>query len=218
LEADGMRKARLMLLAPLLALVLPGLRLDSLAGLELLQVKAEVANFRGRPAVHLSDRPGGSAMAIVTASDFANGTIEAEIAGLPRAGAGEDARGFVGIAFRVQPHGSRYECFYLRMTNGRANDQLRRNHSTQYISYPDFPWERLRKEVPGVYESYADLEPGTWTKVKIVVSKREARLYLHGAAQPALVVDDLKLGEGRGQIGLWIGDDTEGYFSNLVVR
>jgi hypothetical protein len=44
----------------------------------------------------------------------------------------------------------------LRPTNGRADDQVRRNHSTQYISYPDFPWYRLREETPGMYESYSD--------------------------------------------------------------
>lgn len=78
-----------------------------------------------------------------------NGQIEAELAGAPVAGAAEAARGFVGIAFRVADDASRFECFYLRPTNGRADDQLRRNHSVQDISFPDFPWHRLRKETPG---------------------------------------------------------------------
>ena len=66
----------------------------------------------------------------------------------------------MGIAFRVEAQGTRYECFYLRFTNGRPDDQLQRNHSTQYVSEPDFRWQRLRKENPGVYESYVDIEPG----------------------------------------------------------
>ncbi len=199
----------------------------SLAGLELLNVKAEVVTYQGRRAVRLLHQPGKSAaerrarqhgLAILTAADFADGTIEAEVAGLPRAGAAKTARGFIGVAFRVQGHGARFDCIYIRPTNGRAEDQLRRNHSTQYISHPDFSWKRLRREHPGLYESYVDLEAGAWTRLKIVVAGTTARLYVHDAPQPALVVDDLKLGRSRGRIALWVGDETDGYFSSLTVR
>ena len=88
-------------------------------------------------------------LAVIEASDFGDGVIEAEIAGAPRADAGEGARGFVGIAFRLQDDLKTYDAFYLRPTNGRADDQVRRNHSAQYISHPDWPWFRLRKEIPG---------------------------------------------------------------------
>jgi hypothetical protein len=104
---------------------------------------------------------------------LADGTIELDLAGAPRADAFEGARGFVGVAFRRQKDPLRYECLYLRPANGRAEDQLRRNHSTQYVSHPDFPWHRLRRESPGLYESYVDLVPGEWTRVKIVVSGTE---------------------------------------------
>lgn len=157
------------------------------------------------------------AVAIVDGSEFGDGVIEAEVAGKPAAGSNDTARGFVGIAFRVNDDASRYECFYLRPTNGRADDQLRRNHSTQYVSFPDFPWHRLRKESPGVYESYADLVVGEWTKVRIEVSGTKARLYVNGASQPALVVNDLKLGATAGKIALWVGDGTEAYFSKVTV-
>ena len=147
---------------------------------------------------------------------FHNGVIEADIAGVPGAGASEGARGFAGIAFRVKDAAT-YECFYLRPTNGRATDQLRRNHSTQYISHPDFPWERLRKENPGVYESYADLVPGEWTHVKIVVDGTKAQLYVNRSPQPVLIVNDLKAGDSEGGVALWIGDETEAHFANLKV-
>ena len=127
-------------------------------------------------------------------------------------------RGFVGIAFRSQGQGKKFECFYVRFTNGRADDQLRRNHSVQYVSSPEFPWERLRKETPGVYESYADLAAGAWTKIKIVVAGTKARLYINGANQPCLIVNDLKLGDVHGPIALWVGDDTDAYFANLTVK
>src|SRR5688500_4847429 len=131
-------------------------------------------------------------LAVIEASDFGDGVIEAEIAGAPRADAGEGARGFVGIAFRMQDDLKTYEAFYLRPTNGRADDQVRRNHSAQYISHPDWPWFRLRKETPEKYESYVDLVPGQWTKIKIDVKGAQARLYVHDQPQPTLIVNDLK--------------------------
>jgi hypothetical protein len=194
---------------------------NSLSELELQHVEAELVTYLGRQAVRLVELegpPNDHAIAILTNSNFKDGVIEAEIAGAPRKDAPQDVRGFVGIAFRVQPHGSRFECFYLRPTNGRANEQLRRNHSTQYISHPDFPWYRLRDQAPGVYESYTDLVPGAWTRIRIVVSGIQALLYVDGAEQPCLLVNDLKLGATQGQIALWIGPGTEAYFSSVVVK
>lgn len=199
-------------------------RLDSLDGLEAVNAKPEIATHLGRRAVHIvnlhdaSNAIGDESLAILGGSEFKDGTIEVDLAGMPRSGATEDTRGFVGIAFRVRDHGGRFDCFYLRMTNGRAEDQLRRNHSAQYISEPGFPWEKLRAENPGVYESYVDVEPGAWTKMKIAVEGAKARLYVNGAEQPCLLVNDLKQGENSGQVALWVGDQTEAYFSNLTVR
>jgi len=211
------------------------LLLDSLDGLEVqginedgahpVRIQTKVESYRGRRAVGIVDddgttatATGGQVLAIVKNSDFGNGTIEAEVAGFPRQGAKPDTRGFIGIAFRVQDHGSRFEAFYLRMTNGRADDQVRRNHATQYVSHPDFPWHRLRDEKPGVYESYVDLVDGAWTRIKIVVSGTKAQLYVNNSDQPCLIVNDLKLGETHGQVALWAGSDTEAYFSNLKVE
>jgi hypothetical protein len=200
--------------------------LDSLNGLRIINIKAEVVEYRGRRAVRLLKRddqgaevkPTDESLAILSGTDFKDGTIEAELAGIPAVGAPADARGFVGIAFRVTGHGARYECFYLRPTNGRADEQLRRNHSVQYISAPDYPWNKLRAENPGVYESYADMEAGAWTKIKIEVAGTKAKLYVNGAEQPCLIVNDLKLGDSRGQIALWTSIETDGYFSNLTVK
>jgi hypothetical protein len=199
------------------------LRLDSLNGLEIVDGRAEIASYNGRRALHLSPASGhetdeDSMLAIVTDTDFRDGTITAEVAGAPRPGAPADARGFIGILFRAQDHGARGENIYLRPTNGRADDQLRRNHSVQYESVPDFPWHRFRKESPGMYEAYVDLETGAWTKIKIVVSGTKAQLYVNGADQPCLIVNDLKLGETHGQIALWAHSSTNGYFSNLTVQ
>ena len=223
--------------APRIATSLPiSIPLDSLDRLEVLafretgldpaKVTADIATYRGLRGLHVinddsvirkGNPSGGQSLAVVKSSDFKDGTIKVDLVGWPRSGSRPDTRGFIGLAFRVQDHGSRFEAFYLRFTNGRADDQLRRNHTTQYVSEPDFPWFRLREESPGLYESYADVEEKAWTTMKIVVAGTKARLYLKGAAQPCLIVNDLKLGDTRGQIALWVGSDTEAYFSNLEI-
>ena len=192
-----------------------GMTLDRL---ELHNAKAEAVNYNGKPAVRvdaLPDAANGTSYAILKGSRFHNGTIEVELAGKPGVNAGPGARGFIGIAYRVQ--GNRFEYIYLRPTNGRADDQVRRNHSTQYSSYPDFDFAKSREEAPGKYESYVDLEPGVWTKYRLDVDGRTARLFVNGAAQPCLIVNDLRLAPDSGGVALWVGPGTLGYFANLKI-
>ena len=178
------------------------------------------AQYAARAALEANDlhAPGACCLVPLSIQDFHNGTIEAMVAGRPQQGARDGARGFIGIAFRVQSP-ERYEAFYIRPTNGRAPDQLRRNHATQYISEPEYPWQRLRSETPGLYESYADMEPGVWAHLRIEVEGDHARLFVNHAPQPVLIVNDLKHGAGsRGGVALWIGSETQGYFSAVSVR
>ena len=188
-----------------------------IANLEAPKMDAAVVTYQGKQATRLADREGGGGLALLKDSAFHNGTIEIDLAGRPTAGSFAGARGFVGVAFRVQGNGAKYELIYLRPTNGRADDMARRNHSTQYVSEPEWPWDRLRKESPSVYESYVDLESGAWTPYKILVKGTRAELYVHGAAQPCLIVKDLKLGDVAGGVALWVGPGTEAHFANLKV-
>ena len=186
------------------------------------KVIAERVTYEGRPALRLTDASTAPAdiddqMVILPGTRFRDGEITLELAGDVAPGAPPEARGFVGVAFRVQGKARRFEAFYLRPANGRAEDQVRRNHAAQYISHPDFPWHRLRAEFPEKYESYVDLLPGQWTRVRIVVEGGTARLFVHGAEQPTLVVNDLKLGSSEGAIGLWIGPGTVAHFADLHV-
>jgi hypothetical protein len=112
-----------------------------------------------------------------------------------------------------------YDAFYLRPTNGRAEDQERRNHAVQYISHPDWPWARLRKETPSKYEAYVDLQPNVWTPIKIEVKGDKARLYVHGQPHPTLIVNDVKSGaNGKGAVALWIERGTVAHFRNLTIQ
>lgn len=150
--------------------------------------------------------------------NFTNGTIEVKMLSRLLKNAPELARGFIGIAFRVNEANSSYESIYIRPTNGRADDQVRRNHSIQYYSYPDYKFDRLRKEAPERYESYSDMGLNEWITMKLVVKGSEARLYLNNTKQPALIVKDLKHGVGTsGGIGLWVDVGTEGYFNDVKI-
>jgi hypothetical protein len=200
--------------------------LDALNEMQSRNVKIERVRYKGRGALRVTDTApagvgDGERLVILSKTEFKDGVIEIELTGEPGANAGGGARGFVGVAFRVSPDGAteipKYECFYLRPTNGRADDQVRRNHSTQYISFPDFPWQKLRKEFPEKYESYVDLVPGEWTRVKIEVRGVTALLYVGGAPQPVLIVNDLKLGQSQGRIALWVGPGTIAHFADLRV-
>jgi hypothetical protein len=207
--------ARVTLIA-LPAVPLSAQSIDRLVGQN---VSIAQTNYEGRSAIQVIAKPeaaNATSYALVKDVSFRDGVIEVDLAGLPAAGASAAARGFIGIAFRVQSDG-RYEYIYLRPTNGRADDQIRRNHSTQYSSHPDFDFARSRQEAPEKYESYVDLQPGVWTRYKIEVEGRKARLYVHGAEQPCLIVNDLKLEPRDGGVALWVGPGTEGYFSSLKI-
>jgi hypothetical protein len=197
------------------------LTLTSTDGIDVVNGKAEVVEHIGRHAMRLvrsaDAQPDSSMLAILPGIDFHNGTIEIDVAGSPRAGADPYARGFIGLAFRLQDRGAKTELIYIRPTNGRSNDQAMRNHAVQYVSVPGYPWEKLRKESPSVYEAYTDLVPDQWTHLKIVVSGVKAQLYVNNAEQPCLLVNDLKLGDSHGAIALWSHETTDGYFANLRI-
>lgn len=204
--------------------------LDTASGLTLINATAEPATHEGRKGLRIIMSEEGlrkmqtatsevNPLAIIQGLELSNGVIEAEIAGAPAPGAFEGARGFVGIAFRMQKDMQTYDAFYLRPTNGRADDQERRNRSAQYISHPAWTWFRLRKETPAKYESYVDLVPGAWTKIKIDVRSALARLYVHDQPQPTLIVNDVKTGaQGTGAVALWVGPGAIAHFRNVTIR
>jgi hypothetical protein len=180
------------------------------------KVKAEAVKYLGRESVRITiageDHEG---LALLPGTDFQDGVIDADIALKTTPPPGVRYPGFIGIAFRVRPDASHYELFYLRPGNSDAADQAMRNHAVQYASEPDFGWYRLRREWPWIYESHAELAMETWTKVRIEVAGRAAKLYLNGSAKPSLVVDGLKGEDLHGPVGLWSFTDEEAYFSNV---
>lgn len=185
----------------------------------------EAVTFNGHAALKLtsttppaSDQQRLDHLALVEGLEFTNGTIEIDIAGQLNPNASGGARGFVGVAFRVQEDRETYDCFYLRPTNGRADDQDRRNHTVQYMSHPDFPWRKLRTETPSRYESYVDITPATWIHVRLEVDGAKARLFIDDREQPTLIVNDVKSGEdASGSVAIWFEGSTIAHARNLKI-
>jgi hypothetical protein len=205
--------------------------LNGIAGWQLQKVAAVPQFFNGREALKLellpvvaAGQPGvdfidRDTLAVIPGTeDFADGVIEVDVIGALSPDAPPYARGFVGVAFRLASDLSRFGAYYIRPTNARAEDQIRRNHTMQYFSFPDYPYSRLREQQPECYEAYADLDQNDWTQLQIQLCQGTATFYINHAAQPSMIVSDLKLaGAARGSIALWLDIGTVAYFSNLSI-
>ena len=191
--------------------------------LEAVNSSMSIKKFMGKESLKVTKdsavtEADGSTFIKLKGVEFKNGTIEVKVLSRLLPNAPESARGFIGIAFRINDNNSKFEGIYIRPTNGRAGDQLRRNHTIQYFSFPDYKFDRLRKDAPGQYESYADMGLNEWIKLKIIVKDSTAKLFINDSKQPSLIVNDLKHGaNSSGAIGLWVDIGTEGYFSELKV-
>jgi hypothetical protein len=188
--------------------------------MEMVNVNVSKATYKGKTGVKvLGTNYEREELAVLKDVTFSTGTIEVDVSGDRLPNTDINFRGFIGIAFRVKRTDSlRYQTFFLRPTNARANDQLRRNRSVQYMVHPDYPWPRLRKENTAEYETYSDLVPGEWTHMKIVVEEKKVLLFVDNATQPTLIVNAPKSNLTEGSVALWIGPGTEGYFSNLEIH
>lgn len=147
-----------------------------------------------------------------------NGSVEVKVLSRLLPTAPPFARGFIGLAYRINAENSAYESIYIRPTNGRADDQIRRNHSIQYYAYSDYKFDRLRKEFPELYETYADMGLDEWITMRIEFQAKSAKLFLNDQEQPAFLVKEMLGTSATGSIGLWVEIGTEGFFKDLKVE
>ena len=160
----------------------------------------------------------GPSFAIVH-RDFSGGAIEADIgAELTGKGAPDD-RGFAGLSFHIGPDFETHETVYLRMTNGRLNapppPSPRIDRAVQYVAHPDFHFDVSREAFPGRYEKGADIAIGRWHRLRLEVQGTHLRALVDGAE--VLTVDDLRYPGRRGPVGLFVGDGSRGFFTNLSI-
>ena len=151
--------------------------------------------------------------------NLANGIIEVKVLSrLQNPLPFESAQGFIGLAFRVNENNTAYESIYLRPRVGRSENQTARNHTVQYYAYPDYKFERLRKEeFKGQYETYADVDLNEWITMRIEIKDKTAKLYINNQKHPSFIVGELLSSSKSGSIGLWVDIGTEGYFKDLKV-
>jgi hypothetical protein len=158
------------------------------------------------------DARAGDGMAWLVGSDFTEGTIEVDLRGANKPG-----QSFIGIALRGIDD-TTFDAVYFRPFNFKNPEAPRRSRAVQYVSMPQFPWERLRNESPGKYESAVNPvpDPDGWFHTRIVVADRKISVFVNDATEPCLVVTELTDRRG-GMIGLWVGNGSAGDFGNLKI-
>ena len=151
-------------------------------------------------------------------TDIENGIIEVKMLSKIQVDSPfPQARGFIGLTYRIDEANTMFENIYLRPSNGRADDQLRRNHTVQYFAYPGYTFSRLRKEANGLYETYADIGLNEWINVRIEFQGEKVALYLNNQKSPNFIVNKMLGKSTHGSIGLWVEVGTIGYFKDLKV-
>jgi hypothetical protein len=173
----------------------------------------ESVSADGSPDVDYVDMPTFLELPI----DFEDGTISVDIRAQLNGYWPEGARGFAGLAFRVQPGVGSFESVYLRPTNGRraGAPSPRDQRAIQYFAYPVWRFERLRTEFPGVYETGTDIDIDQWTTLRLEVDADRLDAYVDGVL--TLAVNPTLLPPRRGRLGLFVDIGTVAYFSNLQV-
>ena len=185
--------------------------LQAINNWNLMNRSAERIDEDGRKGIRISEAPGDGAM-ILKEFAFANGVIELDIKGKNVV-----QQSFVGVVF----HGvdsNRYDAIYFRPFNFANADTSRRSRAVQYISMPDYPWEKLRQDTPGKYENkvFPVPNPDGWFHVKITISGKQVKVYVDNSERPSLEVDTLSAAT-EGGFALWVGNTSGGAFANLKI-
>jgi hypothetical protein len=185
---------------------------ERLSAKALRPVNREVTALAGdKRGVHVSEKE-GPGVVWLEGTDVALGTIELDVRGrdVPQ-------RSFVGIAFHRKDDNT-YESVYLRPFNFRNPDEARRQNAVQYMALPDYDWPRLRKEFPSEFENPVDasVSPTDWIPLRVVLKTDTVEVYV-GTGKPA-ALQARRLATGNtGAVGLWVGNNSDGDFSNLRI-
>ena len=177
-----------------------------------LRLALDAASRAGKPGVDYVDQPSFLLLPEV----MENGAVEVDLCARLLPDAPDYARGFIGLAYRVQDDLSTYESLYLRPTNGRphAPPPPRDARAMQYYAYPNHPFDVLRDKEPGRYEAGAEIALDRWTRLRITFQGQDFAAYADGVL---ILTGKGKLPPRPGRIGLWVDIGTEGFFANLSV-
>ena len=148
---------------------------------------------------------------------FHNGTIEVKMLSRLLSNAPDFARGFIGIAFRINDEDNQFESFYVRPTNGRkCNDPVRKTHGCQYFSYPKYTFSYFRDNHITQYEAPVDIDLNEWISLKAIIKEDKGEFYINN--QLTLKVEDMKHGKDlRGSVGFFVDMGTEAFVKDFKI-
>ncbi|EOH96105.1 hypothetical protein UAY_03015 [Enterococcus moraviensis ATCC BAA-383] len=190
---------------------------------EAVNISSEYTTLNGEPVLRVVKKEklmefDENTYAKLIHSSFHNGTIEVKMLSRLLPDAPDFARGFIGIAFRINEDDTQFESFYVRPTNGRIDDPIRKNRGVQYFSYPKYTFDYFRNLGITDFEGPADIGLDEWISLKAVIHGAKGTFYLNDNEEPALVVDNMKHGaDARGAIGFFVDIGTEAFFKDLKI-
>ena len=200
---------------------------------ELHNVKGEIIKFQGKDVMKIErdlnalpfdstrveatvDEPHYAGL--VGLDDFENGTIEVKMySQLQNPTPYSGVAGFIGVYFKIQKSDSAFEGIYVRPKVGRVNNQLFRNHAVQYISYPHYKFDTLRKIAPFKYEGSAPVALNEWITMRIEVNGETAEMFINDMKYSTFIVEKMLGNNKKGGVGLYVDIGTIGYFRDLKV-
>jgi hypothetical protein len=170
-----------------------------------LEGEAKAAEYQGRKCLLLD---GGAA--VLKDFEMRDGVLDVDVATPAK-------RGFFGFDFRLDKDGINYEEVYLRQHKSGLPDAM------QYTPVLNTGRNWQIYNGPG-FTGAVDIPKDVWFHLRLEVVGAQAKLYVMNKdmgdadnAKPALVMNDLKSGNQKGQVALY---DLTGatYFSNFEVR
>jgi hypothetical protein len=166
----------------------------------------------GKKGIKIEEGSGRNVI-ILNNIDFSNGTIEFDAKGRNVIG-----QSFLGLAFHIQ-NDSTYDAIYFRPFNFSNPDTIRRWRAVQYISLPNYQWDKLREKFPGKYENKVNPvpDPDGWFHCKIIIKDKLVSVFVNNSLTPSLVVNKLT-NTTKGKIGLWVENGSDGSFANLEIK
>lgn len=141
-------------------------------------------------------------MAVLRDVDFTDGIIEFDAAF-------SNKRGFFGAVFRLEDEGN-YEEFYMRSHQSGNPDALQYTPVYNHMS----GWQLYHG--PGLSATTA-FSFDQWLHIKLVVSGKQAELFIDNMDQPVLFMNNLRRPVKAGKVGLKVVRFAPGYFANFSV-
>lgn len=157
--------------------------------------ESKVMEYLGRPSLYLQN-----GLAWVKDSQFTDGAIEFDIAF-------SEERAFMGAMWRMQDP-ENFEEFYFRPHQSGQPDA----NQYQPVFHGVTAWQLYYGEGYGAPVKY---DFNQWIHVKILVSGKNAEVYIKDMETPALVIKELKRETKSGKVGLSVGNFAPAYYSNF---